>query len=93
MLGFIARRLVSMVFVMFSISVLVFLIFFATPSRGWVQNLVTPMIRSSRPRENKSSVMLGIKETIRSGGLSKARGVPRASRKVRRTIRSLRVGD
>jgi peptide/nickel transport system permease protein len=31
MLGFIARRLVSMVFVMFSISVLVFLIFFATP--------------------------------------------------------------
>jgi peptide/nickel transport system permease protein len=31
MLGFLARRLVSMVFVMFSISVLVFLIFFATP--------------------------------------------------------------
>jgi peptide/nickel transport system permease protein len=31
MLGFIVRRLVSMVFVMFSISVLVFLIFFATP--------------------------------------------------------------
>lgn len=31
MLRFLARRLVSMVFVMFSISVLVFLIFFATP--------------------------------------------------------------
>ena len=31
MLGFLARRLVSMVLVMFSISVLVFLIFFATP--------------------------------------------------------------
>ena len=31
MLLFLARRLVSMLFVMFSISVLVFLIFFATP--------------------------------------------------------------
>src|SRR5213596_272395 len=31
MLRFFARRLVSMVFVLFSISVLVFLIFFATP--------------------------------------------------------------
>ena len=31
MTGFIARRLASMLFVMFSISVLVFLIFFATP--------------------------------------------------------------
>ena len=37
----------------------------ATWSRGSVQKIVTPAIRSSSPRAKRSSVMLGMSDTMR----------------------------
>jgi ABC-type dipeptide/oligopeptide/nickel transport system permease component len=55
MVLFLARRLVSMLFVMFSISVLVFLIFFATP----IRQLGSPAGTPTRQRWRQCGRTLG----------------------------------
>ena len=58
-------------------------VFVATPAAGSVQYTVQPATAAPAPRAKRSSVTLGMSETIRRGGAARVRDSPVASRKGR----------